>query len=113
MKQTGRLGEQLAARYLRKHGYQIIQTNAYARVGEVDIIAEKSGVRHFVEVKTTTGGRRPAEALTKEKRRRLRASAIRLSHQLPEAARTCCCLISVEVHPTSREVTVEHVHDQF
>jgi putative endonuclease len=51
-KEAGRLGEQIAADYLRRKGYSLIERNYRKPWGEIDIIAEKGGVVRFVEVKT-------------------------------------------------------------
>ncbi len=51
--ETGKSGENLAANYLRKNGYRIIERNKKEKWGELDIIAvapDKTLV--FVEVKT-------------------------------------------------------------
>ena len=48
----GRLGEDLAEQYLIERGYDILERNwRYARF-ELDIIAIKGEMLHFVEVKT-------------------------------------------------------------
>ena len=73
----GNFGERAAARYLRKHGYLIIERNYVADSAEIDIIAERDGVRAFVEVKTRTYKEpspttsRPAAAVNREKRRKI------------------------------------------
>lgn len=48
----GREGEELAARFLEKEGYEIIETNYNCGFGEIDIIAKKGKELAFVEVKT-------------------------------------------------------------
>ena len=54
-KTIGKYGEELAKNFLIKNGYKIVEMNfRYSRMAEIDIIAEKSGVLHFVEVKTRT-----------------------------------------------------------
>lgn len=50
--ETGRLGEELCARYLEKNGYAIVMRNFHARFGEIDVIAETEEEICFVEVKT-------------------------------------------------------------
>lgn len=47
----GQKGERKAREYLVAQGFMIIQTNFHSRFGEIDIIAKKDGVLHFVEVK--------------------------------------------------------------
>ena len=47
----GAWGEKLAASYLRKKRYKIIQTGYRCRFGEIDIIASQGTFLVFVEVK--------------------------------------------------------------
>lgn len=54
-KQTGKLGEQLAADTLRKKGYEILEQNFSNKFGEIDIIAKDKNTLVFVEVKTKIG----------------------------------------------------------
>jgi putative endonuclease len=65
----GQFGESLAASYLQKNGYRIIERNFRARYGEIDIIATKNGMLVFVEVKTriNTQFGTPEEAVTPRK----------------------------------------------
>lgn len=51
-KDIGAIGEKVAREYLRRHGFRIIEYNVTRKMGEVDIIAGKEGVLHFVEVKS-------------------------------------------------------------
>lgn len=56
--QTGAYGEQIAANYLNKNGFTIIDTNYLKKWGEIDIVAretqQKVQIVHFVEVKTVS-----------------------------------------------------------
>ncbi|MCX5833097.1 MAG: YraN family protein [Deltaproteobacteria bacterium] len=49
---TGKEGEEIAARYLEKEGYRIIERNYRCVFGEMDIIARDGGAYVFVEVKS-------------------------------------------------------------
>lgn len=51
---TGAYGEQIAKKYLQKKGFSIVATNYLKKWGEIDIIAQKGGKMHFVEVKTVS-----------------------------------------------------------
>ena len=51
-KQIGDLGEQIAVNYLKSKGFSILETNYWRKWGEIDVIAKKEGIAHFVEVKT-------------------------------------------------------------
>jgi len=50
----GELGENLAERFLVKHGFNIIERNYTKKWGEIDIVAQKDRVLHFVEVKSVS-----------------------------------------------------------
>ncbi len=50
----GVLGESLTCRLLKKRGYTIVARNYRKPCGEIDIVAELSGVIHFVEVKAVS-----------------------------------------------------------
>lgn len=51
----GIMGENIACRFLKtKHNFKIIKRNYRKKWGEIDIIAEKNNVIHFVEVKTVS-----------------------------------------------------------
>ncbi len=65
----GKKGEQLAADYLTKHGFHIIDRNFKARYGELDIIALEGTALVFIEVKTRIGREfgLPEEAVTPRK----------------------------------------------
>jgi len=51
-RKIGDIGEAVAARYLSGRGYRIVERNYLKKWGEIDIVAEKSNILHFVEVKT-------------------------------------------------------------
>ncbi len=50
-KELGKLGEDLAFRYLKKNGYKVLFRNYRTRRGEIDLIAKRRDVLVFVEVK--------------------------------------------------------------
>jgi putative endonuclease len=50
--QIGEKGESLAAWYLKKSGYKIIEQNYRTPLGEIDIIAKEKKTIVFVEVKS-------------------------------------------------------------
>ncbi|QZY56642.1 YraN family protein [Crassaminicella profunda] len=70
IKNLGVFGEQIAAEYLRKFQYKIVQLNYRCRFGEIDIIAYKNNTYIFVEVKTrrNLSFGRPIEAINKKKK---------------------------------------------
>jgi len=52
--EVGLIGENCACTYLERHGYKVIERNYRKKYGEIDIIATKEGVLHFIEVKSVT-----------------------------------------------------------
>ena len=68
-RQKGKYGEELALDFLKKLNFKILETNfRYSKMAEIDIIALKSNIIHFVEVKTRKKDSYiPLEAITKTK----------------------------------------------
>ena len=58
-------------------GFNVLQRNFYTKFGEIDIIATKDGVLHFIEVKTRNGNQYgyPSESVNPSKQQRIRKSA--------------------------------------
>ena len=75
--ERGSWGEDRAARYLRLHGYRIVERNFRCRQGEIDIIARKGEIIAFVEVKQRKNADfgEAREFVTYAKQRRLIAAA--------------------------------------
>ena len=80
--ETGRFGEDIACKHLKKNKYRIVAKNYRASHNELDVIAENKQYIVFVEVKTRTLGARdgfaygtPASAVTYSKQKRTVAAA--------------------------------------
>ena len=73
----GRSGEDRAAAWYARHGYQIVERNWRSRTGEIDLVCARDEVLVFCEVKTRCSERlgTPAEAVTRAKQLRLRRLA--------------------------------------
>ncbi len=67
----GNIAEEEACRYLRERGFDLIDRNVHSRFGEIDIIALKEGVLHFVEVKSGTTYEAAAQNITPTKMDRI------------------------------------------
>lgn len=69
----GQAQEQLAAEYLERCGYRVVERNYRCRAGEIDLIAWHRGYLVFVEVKYRKDGKMgsPEEAVTIRKQRRI------------------------------------------
>ncbi|EAB5281271.1 YraN family protein [Campylobacter upsaliensis] len=60
---SGILGENRACTFLKKHRFEILERNFHSKFGEIDIIAKKDEILHFVEVKFTQKDYEPYERL--------------------------------------------------
>ncbi|MBI4355840.1 MAG: YraN family protein [Candidatus Omnitrophica bacterium] len=75
---AGQAGEALAAAFVRRLGWQILERNYRTRFGEVDLIARDGRVVAFVEVRAKGSGSfgTPAESVTARKQQHLIKSAL-------------------------------------
>ena len=53
-RKIGDIGESIFVKHLVKHNYRILDRNYSKKWGEIDIIAIKDKVLHFIEVKTVS-----------------------------------------------------------
>ncbi len=76
--QFGRESESIAARYLKKQGYKILEQNYRTKIGEIDIIARDKQTLVFVEVKARKSDRfgNPKWAVTPKKQRKISMIAL-------------------------------------
>jgi putative endonuclease len=52
--ETGATGENIATKYVEDKGFSVIDRNYRKKWGELDIISQKDGILHFIEVKTVS-----------------------------------------------------------
>ena len=111
----GKYGEDLAAHYLYKKGFQIVQRNFHAGVyGEIDIITKKDDLLCFVEVKTQ---RRniygpPESWVDERKMEQLGLIADAYLSQYPELDMNCRFdVIGVTLQPKGHHIN--HLEDAF
>jgi putative endonuclease len=80
---AGQEAEDRAARYLEREGFRLITRNFRTATGEIDLVAEKSGVVCFVEVRYRGAGAR-VDALSSvdgRKQARLARTALAFLHR--------------------------------
>lgn len=94
---TGNTGEALAAIYLSEKGYDILHRNWRHARWEVDIIADKNSILHFVEVKTrrTRKFGHPEEQVDKKKIQNLLNAAEAYLYLQPQWKRVQFDILSV------------------
>lgn len=75
---TGRAAEQLAADYLQDCDFTIVDRNWRNRWCELDIVARRQGLLHFIEVKyrVTANHGAPMEYISRDKIARLTRAAL-------------------------------------
>ena len=73
----GRDGERIAAAFLERRGFRVLDSRFLARRGEVDLVCRRDDRVVLIEVKTRSSDRfgTPAEAVGPRKRRSLLAAA--------------------------------------
>jgi putative endonuclease len=108
-----RLGEEIAAKYLTKKGYQIIDCNFRKGYGEIDIVSVRDNVLVFVEVKTRTtalyGGAIEAISYPKLKKLIRTCEYYKMVHpKLPQSLRIDAILIDLE---NNKAKTINHIEN--
>ena len=78
----GIIGEKIAQGFLLNKGYDILETNFYTKIGEIDIIAKKDKCIVFIEVKTRTSLKygTPAMAVNSIKKKHIKSVAKTFLH---------------------------------
>jgi len=113
MNTLGKEGEDIAADFLRKKGFRIIEKNYRTVFGEIDIIARDHGVIVFVEVKTRadiTFGY-PFEAVNPKKREKIKKTAFCFLKKLKKEVPARFDVLSI--HFENGRQCIEHIQDAF
>lgn len=109
---TGIKGELLAVEYLEQKQYKILHRNWRNRHWELDIIASKGQILHFIEVKTKTTNNYgfPEEAVTKRKFKYLVAAAEMYLIENPEWERIQFDVLAITLKP---KITFFFIEDLY
>lgn len=93
--QLGALGEDIAAKYLARHSYKIIERNVRIARGELDILAWDGDTFASIEVKTRVSGEafRPSDSVSWGKARQIR----RLTSAYLQRKKIGPCLVRFDV----------------
>jgi putative endonuclease len=75
---VGKKGEGVACNYLKENGFVVLERNHKSKHSEIDVIARKKDVLHFVEVRSTATEffGTPEETVKKEKIERMERAAL-------------------------------------
>jgi putative endonuclease len=95
--QTGISGEAMAVKYFTRNNFIILAQNWRHSHWEVDIIASKDNVLHFIEVKTrkTKKFGHPEEAVSKKKIQNLINASEEYLYQFPQWKRIQFDILSI------------------
>ena len=108
----GYKAETVACIFLTKKGFRITERNFTRKCGEIDIVAEKAGVIHFIEVKSVSreSMMRAEDNMHSLKQRKMaRVIAVYLmSHSVLEWQ---CDLVCVKLDDSARKAEVECLYD--
>lgn len=111
---VGKYGEDRAAEFLVRLGYEIIDRNWRGSSGEIDIVAKDRDCIVFAEVKTRTrtGFGHPFEAITSKKVQTMRRLVAQWCDSRNDPA-VKVRLDALSVLITGGRVTVEHLKQVF
>jgi putative endonuclease len=112
--QLGRIGEAIAARWLRRRGWRVVAERFRSGHRDVDLIVERDGTVAFVEVKTRhrSAFGDPVEAVSWRKRRELIRSAMVWADRFgPPGASYRFDVVGVVV--AGRDAKIRHVENAF
>ncbi|MCX5800309.1 MAG: YraN family protein [Candidatus Eisenbacteria bacterium] len=112
---SGRIGEEIAALFLRLKGYQIIRRNLRTRRSELDIVACRGDCLAFVEVKLRGPGSisRPAECVDAKKRQRVTRGAMLFLQGYPANSCHTIRFDVIAITCTGERLIVDHIENAF
>lgn len=99
--EIGRRGEDIAVEYLRGIGYLIAARNWRSGRYEIDVVAERCGVTHFVEVRTRRAGAllSPEATITQTKANSMRRAASAYMAQCRVRGEVEFDLLAIDIFP--------------
>lgn len=112
--ELGKTGENIAAVYLEKEGYLVLEKNWRHRRAEIDLIAKQGDVLVFVEVKTrsSAGLNRPEDAVTKDKQALLTDAASVYMEELGHEWEIRFDIIAI-IYFSNTSFDLKHYEDAF
>lgn len=112
MHALGTHGEKLAAQYLKKKGYIVVETNFTTPLGEIDIICKHKGTLVFVEVKTRTSNYMAEPYMAVNSKKKLHAKrAIDIYVQKKKITDVLLRYDIVSIVVTKANTVIEHIEN--
>lgn len=112
---TGAEGERIAAEFLLKQGYRILERNFRTALGEIDIVAQDGKMLVFVEVKARSGDRFGAPQFAVDTRKQAKMSRVALAYLSQKKNDTLECRFDVVgiIQDSNGATSIEHLKDAF
>lgn len=113
--ETGKAGEEQAAQWLAKNGYEIVHRNWRHSHYEIDIVAKKGKFLHFIEVKARKSspvGGHPEDSVGKKKFKNLQRAADEYLFLNPGHRWIQYDILSITFHP-DKETEYFLIEDVF
>jgi putative endonuclease len=100
----GKAGEQMAAEWLEQQGFQVISRNWKSGRYEVDIIACREGILHFIEVKSRHDDRfgKPEDWVDWKKGSHLLSAGEAFQYKYPKWKQVQYDILSILLTPESK-----------
>lgn len=112
---TGKLGENIAVKYLENHGYSVLERNYRKPWGEIDIVAQQSHELVFCEVKTQNQKLewRPEENVTRHKKHQLSRIIITYlkEHKISENQDWRIDVLAIKLDFETQNAQIEHIQN--
>lgn len=108
--EIGKIGENLACKYITNNGYKIIERNFEARQGELDIIAKDKEELVFIEVKTRSNRHygQPIEAIGQIKQKHM-INTIKYYLYKNHIENVPIRIDAIEVYIHNNKYTISHI----
>jgi putative endonuclease len=113
--QFGQAGEAWAEQFLRAKGYRILERNLRTSLGELDLVAEDSGVLVFVEVKARATDAFGGALLAVDRRKQAKLVKLAAQYMAQRHLSDKPCrfdVVLVQGQPSSHE-QIEHLQNAF
>lgn len=111
----GKAAEDLACRYLQKHGLNLITRNFYCRMGEIDLVMQDKDHLVFVEVRFRNteifgGG---FSSITAHKQKKLLKTAQYYLQQNKLVEKVACRFDAIAISSLQSEANIEWIKNAF
>jgi len=120
--EVGALGEQIATKFIKEQGFEVVELNFLKKWGEIDIVARGTGEMRFVEVKAVSyetrsdleaaisrGTWRPEENVHYKKVQRLNRAIESWIEENSYTGNWVIDVIAVRVVPREKYATVKYI----